>query len=134
MRRGAPAGQSLDAVRVLAQAVVERDVVAATPASVHQAMVGAFVEIRHARMEREAVTARHGASLNWLGMVLLGVLTQVAIAVVQLDRLRPQALALFVFTTAFAMTVVLIGLHEQPFSRLAIDDGPLRSAISTGSP
>ena len=50
--------------------------------------------------------------MSWLAMLILGVLTQVAVAVVQLDRLRPQALALFVFTSAFAATVVLIGLSE----------------------
>jgi hypothetical protein len=59
----------------------------------------------------------------------LGVLTQVAVAVVQLDRLRPQALALFVFTTAFAATVALIGVNERPFSGRAIDDAPIRAAI-----
>ena len=134
MREGAMASQSLGAIRALAQAIVAPEIVAATPITVHQAMVDAFVDIRHARMEREAVTARHGASLNWLGMIVLGVLTQVAVAVVHLDRLRPQALALFVFTTAFAATVALIGLHERPFSHLTIDDAPLRAAVSAESP
>lgn len=55
--------------------------------------------------------------------------TQIAVAIVQLDKLRPQALALFVFTTAFAATVALIGLGERPFSGRAIDDSPLRAAI-----
>jgi hypothetical protein len=64
-------------------------------------------------------------------MLALGVLTQVAVAVVQLERLRPQALALFVFTTAFAATVVMIGLGEQPFSRGLIDDSPLRAAVAS---
>ena len=134
MRDGAMASQSLGPIRALAQAIVSPEIVAATPVTVHQAMVDAFVDIRHARMERQAVTARHGASLNWLGMIVLGVLTQVAVAVVHLDRLRPQALALFVFTTAFAATVTLIGLHERPFSHLTIDDSPLRIAASTESP
>jgi len=51
--------------------------------------------------------------------------------VVQLERLRPQALALFVFTTAFAATVVIIGLGERPFSRDLVDDSPLRAAVAS---
>ena len=69
--------------------------------------------------------------MGWLAMLALGVLTQVAVAVVQLERLRPQALALFVFTTAFTATVVIIGLGERPFSRDLIDDSPLRAAVAS---
>jgi hypothetical protein len=69
--------------------------------------------------------------MGWLAMLALGVLTQVAVAVVQLERLRPQALSLFVFTTAFAATVVIIGLGERPFSRDLIDDSPLRAAVAS---
>jgi hypothetical protein len=49
-----------------------------------------------------------------LAVLALG--TQIAVAVVQFDKVRPQALALFVFTTAFATTVALIGLGERLFS------------------
>jgi hypothetical protein len=54
--------------------------------------------------------------VNWLAMLVLGMQTQVAAAVVQLERLPPQALALFHFTTAFTGTVMLIGLVERPFT------------------
>jgi hypothetical protein len=72
--------------------------------------------------------------MHWLAMLILGILTQVAVAVVQLERLRPQALALFVFTTAFAATVVLIGLSERPFSGREIDAAALRAAVASGTP
>ncbi|MFO1035649.1 MAG: hypothetical protein U1E45_02280 [Geminicoccaceae bacterium] len=65
-------------------------------------------------------------------MLVLGVLTQVAVAVVHLGRLLRQAS--FVFTAAFADTVVLIGLAARPFSGTAIDDGPLRAALVTAAP
>jgi hypothetical protein len=45
--------------------------------------------------------------------------------------MRPQALALFVFTAAFAATVALIGVNERPFAGRAIDDGPIRDAIAS---
>ena len=65
-------------------------------------------------------------------MLILGVLTQIAVAVVQLERLRPQALALFVFTTAFAATVALMGFGEQPISET--DAAPLRAAVAAATP
>ena len=82
-------------------------------------------------MERLMLAAGPSDRMGWLAMLALGVLTQVAVAVVQLERLRPQALALFVFTTAFAATVMMIGLGERPFSRDLIDDSPLRAAVAS---
>lgn len=72
--------------------------------------------------------------MSWLAVIALGVLTQIAVAVVQLDKARPQALALFVFTTAFALTVALIGAGERPFSGRMIDDEPLREAMTSVNP
>jgi hypothetical protein len=66
-------------------------------------------------------------------MLILGVLTQVAVAVVHLERMRPQALALFVFTTAFAATVALVGLGERPFAA-QIDEAPLRAVLLSAGP
>ena len=79
------------------------------------------------------VAGGESASLNWLAVIVLGVLTQFAVAVVQLDNMRPQALALFVFTTAFAATVVLFGLGERPFSGRAINDAPMRAAFASAA-
>jgi uncharacterized membrane protein SirB2 len=95
-------------------------------------MLDGLVELRQARLERLTLTAGVSDPVNWLAMLLLGVLTQIAVAVVQLDRLRPQALALFVFTTAFATTVVLIGLES--FSGRQIDAEPLRAAVASATP
>ena len=134
MRDGRAPEQAMPALRELALATVAPTFVARAPLSVQQAVIDAFVEIRQARMERVAVVARHGASLNWLAMLALGVLSQVAVEVVQLDRLRPQVLALLVFTSAFAATTALIGLHERPFSGTAVSDAPLRSAVSSLRP
>jgi len=106
----------------------------ALPTAVHQAMLDGLVEMRQARLERLTLTAGSSSSMNWIAMLVLGVLTQIAVAVVQLDRMRPQALALFVFTTAFAATVVLIGLANESFSGKEIDAAPLRSAIATVTP
>ena len=130
MRQGAMI-EDLSALRNLSLAVLTSSLATTAPPVVLQAMVDGLIEVRQARMERLLLAAGLSDQMGWLAMLALGVLTQVAVAVVQLERLRPQALALFVFTTAFAATVVLIGLGERPFSRDLIDDSPLRAAVAS---
>jgi Protein of unknown function (DUF4239) len=130
MRARVSAAEDLSALRNLTLAVLAPELTAAVPSSVHQAMLQGLVEVRQARLERLTLTAGDIDPLNWLAVLILGVLTQIAVAVVQLERLRPQALALFVFTTAFAATVVLIGFGEQPISDAETDAAPLRAAVA----
>jgi hypothetical protein len=125
--------QNLASVRYLTQAIVAPQSTGAIPEAPHEAMLDALVQIRQARLERLALTAGISDPMNWYAMLILGVLTQVAVAVVQLDKMRPQALALFVFSTAFAATVVMVGLNERPFSGRAIDDVALRAAIASAA-
>jgi hypothetical protein len=134
MRQGKEAAETVDALHKLALAVVNPQVFAGAPPALHQAVVDAFVEIRQARTDRIAISTRHGASINWLAMVILGILTQVAVAVVHLDKIRPQVLALCVFTAAFASTVALVGINERPFAGVPIDDAPLRAALASAAP
>ena len=133
MQIGKESSEALAALQGLALALVSKEFASNAPAAFHQAAVDAFVEIRHARTDRIAISSRRGQSINWLGMVFLGVLTQVAVAVVHLEKLRPQALALTVFTFAFAATVALIGLNERPFAGVPIDPTPLNAAAATAA-
>ena len=130
MQEGKPV-DDLHAFRSLTLAVMAPELTTAVPPAAHQAILSGLVEIRQARRERFSLFAHESDPVNWLGMLILGVTTQFAIAVVQLERLRPQALALFVFTTAFAATVVLVGLAERPFTGKHIADDPLRAAIAS---
>jgi hypothetical protein len=132
MRERVSAAEDLGAVRNLILAVLAPELTAAVPTSVHQAMLQGLAEVRQARLERLTLTAGGIEPMNWLAMLILGVLTQIAVAVVQLERLRPQALALFVFTTAFAATVALMGFGEQPISET--DAAPLRAAVASATP
>ena len=135
-----PAAQRLDdapedlgALRNLALGVLSPQLIAVVPAAAHQAMLDAMVQIRQARLLRLSLTSGISDPMNWFAMLVLGILTQVAVAVVQLEKLRPQALALFVFSTAFAATVVIVGLNERPFSGRVIDDVALRAAIASAA-
>jgi uncharacterized membrane protein SirB2 len=131
MRQRGAIADDLAALRVLGNAMLAPPFTASVPQAAQTAMLGGLVAVRQARLERLTLAGDASAPINWLATIMLGVFTQIAIAIVQLDKIRPQALALFVFTTAFATTIALIGLGERPFSGRAIDDTPLRAAITS---
>jgi hypothetical protein len=128
------ATEDLGALRNLTLAVLAPELTAVAPSAVHQAILDGLIEVRQARLVRLTLTAGISDPMNWLAVLILGVLTQIAVAVVQLDKLRPQALALVVFTTAFAATVALIGLSERPFTGKPIDAAVLRAAVVSAGP
>jgi hypothetical protein len=126
--------EDLGALRSLTLALLTPTLTTAAPPAVHQAMLDGLIQVRQSRLVRLTLTAGISNPMNWLAVLVLGVLTQIAVAVVQLERMRPQALALFVFTAAFAATVVLIGLSERPFAGRPIDAAALRAVAALASP
>jgi hypothetical protein len=133
MRQRGSVADNLGALRSFGNALLAPSFTASIPAPVQTTMLRGLAIAREARLERLTLAGDISAPLNWLAVIALGVLTQIAVAVVQLDKIRPQALALFVFTTAFATTVALIGLGERPFSNTIIDLSPLSEAIASAS-
>ncbi|MFO1037582.1 MAG: hypothetical protein U1E45_12100 [Geminicoccaceae bacterium] len=123
--------EDLGALRSLSVAILTPSLSAALPAAAHEVILESLVEVRQARRERLDLVAGERDHMNWVAMVILGVLTQVAVAVVHLDKMRPQAMALAVFTAAFAATAILIGLAERPDKEL--NDSPLRVALATAA-
>jgi hypothetical protein len=134
MREQDDAPEDLSALRMLTQAVLAPDLTAAAPVAVHEAMLDGLVQARQARLERVTMADSHDDRLDWYAMLVLGILTQIAVAVVQLEKMRPQALALFVFTTAFAATVVLIGLTDRSFLDDTTATAPLVAALESAAP
>ena len=134
MREQSDAPEDLSALRMLTHAVLAPELTAAAPTAVHEAMLDGLVQAREAWLERVTMSDSHNDRLDWYAMLVLGILTQIAVAVVQLEKLRPQALALFVFTTAFAATVVLIGLADHSFLNDTTATAPLVAALESALP
>src|SRR5215207_4643539 len=131
MQQRGSVADNLTALRNLGHAVLAPSFTASISAPVQTTMLRNLAIVREARLERLTLAGDISAPLNWLAVIALGVLTQIAVAVVQLDKVRPQALALIVFTTAFATTVALIGLGERPFQNRNIDISPLTQAAAS---
>ena len=104
-------------------------------AALHNNLLRTVLQIREARSDRLAISFAEVGRLNWATVLLLGILTQLAIALVHLERPRAQAAALVVFSVAAVIALGLIALQEHPFrSSLQISDAPIRRAISIIAP
>ena len=88
--------------------------------AVHTALMNTVLRMRDARSDRLALASDRTNDLKWAMVLILGVISQVAIALVHLERPRAQTAAIAVFSTAAVVALGLIALQEQPF------DGALR--------
>jgi hypothetical protein len=83
---------------------------------VQTALLTATVRVGTARSERLALASDTTSALKWEIVLVLGVMTQIAIGLVHLQRRNAQMAALAVFSVAVVIALGLIGLQEYPFA------------------
>ena len=76
--------------------------------------VGA-VRAGNARTERLAIASDHTNDLKWIVVIVLGLITEISIALVHLERQRAMTTALIVFASAAVITLTLVAFQEYPF-------------------
>ena len=91
--------------------------------AVNVAMSNAAVRVSSARSERLSLASDSTSELKWSIVLILGIMTQVAIGVVHLQKRNPQIAALVVFSVSAVVALGLIALQEHPFSG-AVRVGP----------
>jgi hypothetical protein len=87
---------------------------------VNNALLNAALRLGDARSARIAIASDHTTELKWISVLILGVITQVSLAGVHLDKTRAQLTAIVLFSCAAVVALGLIALQEQPF------DGAIR--------
>ncbi|MGX7741220.1 bestrophin-like domain [Rhodopseudomonas parapalustris] len=100
-------------------------------AAVHVALLSSAVRVGTARNTRISLSTDRTSDLKWISVLILGVVTQVALALVHLDKPRPMAAALSVFATGAIVALGLIALQEDPFSGVfRVSPLPLEHVLS----
>jgi hypothetical protein len=100
--------------------------------AVHNALLSTILRVRDARSDRLALASDRTNDLKWTIVLILGVITQIAIGLVHLERPRAQVAALVVFSTAAVITLGTIALQEQPFKgAIRISPAPLQQVLPT---
>ena len=94
--------------------------------SVQRTMLDMVLKIRAAHEDRLELANDRTAATKWGAVLLLALITQLAIAVVHLEKPRPQAAALFIFTLAAVSLLSLLAIHEAPFEPpVFVPPGPI---------
>jgi hypothetical protein len=97
---------------------------------VDRALLDGVMQIGSIRSNRLAIAADGSNSLKWIAVLLLGVLTQLAIALVHLERPRPQIAAIALFSVAAVVALALIAMQDWPFaSAVQVSRAPLVDAL-----
>jgi len=98
--------------------------------SVQRTMLDMALRVRTAHEDRVALSNDRTVVTKWLAVLLLALITQIAIAVVHLDKPRPQLAALLIFTLAAVSVLGLLAIHEAPFEPpVFVPPGPIADVL-----
>jgi hypothetical protein len=86
--------------------------------------------VRTAHEDRVVLSNDRTVGTKWAAVLLLALITQIAIAVVHLEKPRPQFAALFIFTLAAVSVLGLLTVHEAPFEPpVFVPPGPIAEVL-----
>ncbi len=124
---------SLDAQIALdriAKAIDGLHLAAAGRGDVDRLMYSTALAVGTARNTRLALSQDQSESVKWLSVLALAVMSQVSIALVHLERVRPQIAALAVLTFSLILVIGLLAAHELPFvPPLAVSPAPISHVL-----
>jgi hypothetical protein len=93
-------------------------------------MVRALHTALDARRQRIVLSEPSGGAVKWLGILLQGLCTLIAIAMVHCDNRLAGALAMTLFATGIALSVLLIAAYSRPFTgEISVGPDLLRQVI-----
>jgi hypothetical protein len=99
--------------------------------AVHSALLNATIRLATARNDRLALSLDQTNDLKWLAVIILGLFTQAAIALVHLERPRAFIASLMLFSGAVVATLGIIALQEYPFyGAFQISPAPFQAILS----
>jgi hypothetical protein len=124
-----------------ANALIEalQDVLALTPANDSQRttqpeLVKALQTALDARRQRIVVSQSSVGRVKWAGILLQGLCTLVAIAMVHSDNRLICAIALTLFATGIALSLLLIAAYSRPFTgEISVRPDLLKQVITSGA-
>lgn len=124
-----------------ANALIEalQDVLTLKPANDSQRttqpeMVNALQMALDARRQRIVVSQSSVGRVKWAGILLQGLCTLVAIAMVHSDNRLTCAIALTLFATGIALSLLLIAAYSRPFTgEISVRPDLLKQVITSGA-
>ncbi len=98
-------------------------------------MMEAIERALDARRQRIVVSQSSVGRVKWAGILLQGLCTLIAIAMVHSDNRLACAIAMTLFATGIALSLLLIGAYSRPFTgEISVRPDLLRQVITSGTP
>jgi len=130
MVTGGNAASTSAAYDALLREVSDPSITRNASGAVHSALLSAAVRVGTARTDRLSLSSDQTNDLKWISVLILGVMTQVALSLVHLEKPRALLAALTVFSTAAVVALGLIALQEHPFQgAFRISPAPLERLL-----
>lgn len=102
---------------------------------VQREIVSALNSALEARRERIVISHSNVNAVKWIGLLVTGLCVLIATALTHLDNRRNCGIALALFATGMAVSLLMIASHTRPFSgEISIDPTPLRQVAPTATP
>lgn len=93
-------------------------------------LIDTVMKVRSAREQRLAIAGAFPDDRKWEAVLAIAFITQVSLAVVHMDRARPQLLAQAVFVAAAVVAVSLVASASEPYSPPnAVSAAPLEQLL-----
>ncbi len=103
---------------------------AANRGDLDRLMASTALDVRAARNRRLSLAQDHSEDIKWLSVLSLAVMAQVSVALVHLERARPQIAALAVMTGSLLIAIGMLAAHELPFSApLPVSPAPIAHVL-----
>jgi hypothetical protein len=98
-------------------------------------MVRAIHTALDARRQRIAISESAVGTVKWAGILMMGLCTLVAIAMVHSDNRLACAIAMTLFATGIALSLLLIAAYNRPFTgEISVGPDLLKQVITSGQP
>ena len=98
-------------------------------------MMEAIEAALDARRQRIVVSQSSVGRVKWAGILLQGICTLIAIAMVHSDNRLACAIAMTLFATGIALSLLLIGAYSRPFTgEISVKPDLLSQVITSGTP
>lgn len=131
MLSGEPSPRTSAAYDSLLREISDPSITRDASGAVHTALLAAAVRAGTARSDRLSLATDHTNNLKWISVLLLGLITQLGLCLVHLDRPRAMLTALLVFGTGAIVALGLIALQEHPFEgAFRVSPAPLERLLA----
>ena len=130
MREGKRSAATETAFTSLLSAIVGAPVSGNSGAAVQRARFDLVLKLHTLRETRLALAGDRTDEIKWTTLLILGLISQIAIAAVHLEMPRPQIAALTIFSMAAVIGLGLVAIQERPFTPpLEVSPGPLLDVV-----